>query len=422
MSASVSASGSPFKRPRRNVRTVGRGLRACIPASGDGGEDPSFEAPRLGFDDPRDPGQDGSTMRTAPRRPLPARRNGFLGRRARRRLDREDDLGQAHARRGRPEEQRQGERLGRRHARREDGQGLLDDLGEGHHDAVLGARPSRRRGQERPSRDPARRQVVEDRVVWTRRRSRSQPWQPRPSPTTSTCTLARTSTAPFAASSIWAPDAVRTRRTAAIALTLLGAVVLLAGCGGKEAESDATSATTAKPITTPKPNRIKVVSATLTAPRRSRRAPPAQTAPRRSRSTCAPAGRAGRSPSAGSTSRSRRTSTRARAGKVGEVVIPLGDTFSRKGCVLSVPRALRAVAAAPGRLLRRRAHDEVHPGRRARPAPRAPPPDAALRPGAGLRDARSRFEIPPACFLAFRQVCRTLPGRSEVGWPSLSHS
>jgi hypothetical protein len=35
------------------------------------------------------------------------------------------------------------------------------------------------------------------------------------------------------------------------------------------------------------------------------------------------------------------------SGKLGDVVIPLGDTFSRKGCVLSGRRALRAVAVAP---------------------------------------------------------------------------
>jgi hypothetical protein len=35
------------------------------------------------------------------------------------------------------------------------------------------------------------------------------------------------------------------------------------------------------------------------------------------------------------------------SGKLGDVVIPLGDTFSRKGCVLSGRRALHAVAVDP---------------------------------------------------------------------------
>jgi hypothetical protein len=140
---------------------------------------------------------------------------------------------------------------------------------------------------------------------------------------------------------------VRTRRTVAIALTLLGAVVLLAGCGGKDEQSDATSTTTVKPVTKSKPNRMKIVSATL------------------SGSTASPKGPAG----AGGSARVTLNLTSGRAcwaltvrgtdkplsahvhlgtpGKVGEVVIPLGDTFSRKGCVLSVPRALRAVAGAP---------------------------------------------------------------------------
>ena len=138
---------------------------------------------------------------------------------------------------------------------------------------------------------------------------------------------------------------MRTRRTVAIALTLLGAVVLLAGCGGKQEESaDATSTTTAKPVPKPKPNRTKVVSATL------------------SGSAASPKGPAG----AGGTARITLNLASGRAcwtltvrgtdkpvsahvhlgtsGKVGEVVIPLGDTFSRRGCVLSPPHALRAVA------------------------------------------------------------------------------
>jgi hypothetical protein len=36
------------------------------------------------------------------------------------------------------------------------------------------------------------------------------------------------------------------------------------------------------------------------------------------------------------------------AGEIGDVVIPLGDRYARRGCVLSVRKALREVLAAPG--------------------------------------------------------------------------
>jgi hypothetical protein len=36
------------------------------------------------------------------------------------------------------------------------------------------------------------------------------------------------------------------------------------------------------------------------------------------------------------------------AGENGDVVIPLGDTFVRRGCVLTGQKVLREVAASPG--------------------------------------------------------------------------
>jgi CHRD domain len=139
---------------------------------------------------------------------------------------------------------------------------------------------------------------------------------------------------------------VRTRRTAAIALTLLGAVVLLAGCG-KDEESDATSTTTAKPVTKPKPNRIKVVSATLSGPASIPKGPAGARGSARITLNLS-SGRACWSLTVSGTDKPLSAHVHLGApGKVGEVVIPLGDTFSRRGCVLSVPRALRVVAGAP---------------------------------------------------------------------------
>ena len=136
-------------------------------------------------------------------------------------------------------------------------------------------------------------------------------------------------------------------RSALLGLVALGAVVLAAGCGG--GSDGGSSSTEAAATTTQKPRRIAILSAKLS-----------------SRETV-PKGPAGASGSATITlnMRSGRACWRLTVrgvdrpvsahvhsgppGKLGAVVIPLGDRYSAKGCVLSGPRALREVAAAPSR-------------------------------------------------------------------------
>ena len=108
-------------------------------------------------------------------------------------------------------------------------------------------------------------------------------------------------------------------------------------------------------------------------------------------------------------------------GKVGQVVIPLGDRFSRKGCVLSVPRALRLVAAAPTDY-----YVDVHTTKFLDGAVRG-----QLRGASGLTPDTGRLaprvtrgpgpKTHPRRFLRFRGVCRTLTGRFRQR-PLLSHS
>ena len=137
-------------------------------------------------------------------------------------------------------------------------------------------------------------------------------------------------------------------RLVALALIAMGLVVLAAGCGGEEGGEEAT--TSARPATStstkPAVNPVKVVSARL------------------SGGAAVPKGAATGEGSATITlnTRSGRACWQLRVkgidkplsahihegpvGEVGQVVVPLGDRFARKGCVLSAPRALRQVAAA----------------------------------------------------------------------------
>jgi hypothetical protein len=130
---------------------------------------------------------------------------------------------------------------------------------------------------------------------------------------------------------------------------VLAAVVLAAGCGGdgggdESAARTETAPTPAKPKPKPKPS---VFAATLTA---------AASVPK------GPKGGAGTARitfKLGSGEACWRISVRGvgkavsahvhagRPGKVGDVVIPLGDRFARTGCVLTGTRVLREVARNP---------------------------------------------------------------------------
>ena len=145
-------------------------------------------------------------------------------------------------------------------------------------------------------------------------------------------------------------------RTVVLGLAALGAVVLAAGCGGGGGGSSSTeAAATTTTAQQPKPRRITVFTAKLT----SREA--------------IPKGPSGASGSATITLNMRSgracwqltvrgvdkpVSAHVHAGlpgQLGAVVIPLGDRYAARGCVLSPLRALREVAAGP-----RRYYVDVH--------------------------------------------------------------
>jgi len=134
---------------------------------------------------------------------------------------------------------------------------------------------------------------------------------------------------------------------AALVLTALGLAVLAAGCGGGGGKSNDEATPTTSPTTTAKAAKTTVVKASM------------------SGQASIPKGPAGATGTARITL-NQNTATACwqltvrgvdvpvsahihlgKPGEVGEVIIPLGDRFSRKGCVLSNPRAVRAVAKSP---------------------------------------------------------------------------
>jgi hypothetical protein len=130
---------------------------------------------------------------------------------------------------------------------------------------------------------------------------------------------------------------------AAVALTVLGSAVLATGCGGGKKESKETTSTT----TAPTVNRIRILAGTMSGagiPEVPKGAGGTATV-----TLNLGTGRACWTLSVRGVDKPVSAHVHQGAsGAAGPVVIPLGDTFSRKGCVLSNQRALRAVAAAPG--------------------------------------------------------------------------
>jgi len=136
-------------------------------------------------------------------------------------------------------------------------------------------------------------------------------------------------------------------RLVALALIAAGLGLLTAGCGGGGDDEKATTSAKTTGSTTPTANPVRVISATLSG---AAAVPKGATAGRGS-ATITLNTRTGRACWRLSVSGVDKPLSahihQGPVGKVGQVVIPLGDRFSRKGCVLSFPRALRLVAAAP---------------------------------------------------------------------------
>jgi hypothetical protein len=143
-------------------------------------------------------------------------------------------------------------------------------------------------------------------------------------------------------------------RHVALALIAVGLGLLAPGCGGGGDGGDdeaTTSAKTSASTTTQRPavHPVKVISATLS----GAAAIPKGDAAGKGSATITLNTRSGRAcwrlTVSGIDKPLSAHIHQGAVGKVGQVVIPLGDTFSRRGCVLSGPRALRLVAAAPTR-------------------------------------------------------------------------
>jgi hypothetical protein len=141
---------------------------------------------------------------------------------------------------------------------------------------------------------------------------------------------------------------------AALALSAIGAVLLAAGCGGGGNDGETTGSGTTKAAPAPTASttaekRVAVVTAELTSEAVTPNGPKGG----RGSATITFNMRSGRAcwllMVTGIDAPLSAHVHRGLAGKLGEVVIPLGDRSSRKGCVLSTRLALRAVALAPGR-------------------------------------------------------------------------
>lgn len=136
-------------------------------------------------------------------------------------------------------------------------------------------------------------------------------------------------------------------RLVACALIAVALGLLATGCGGGGGDDEATTSPKTTGSTIPAANAVKVISATLS----GTAAVPKGASAGRGTATVTLNTRSGRAcwrlTVSGIDKPLSAHIHQGPVGKVGQVVIPLGDRFSRKGCVLSVPRVLRRVAAAP---------------------------------------------------------------------------
>jgi hypothetical protein len=129
------------------------------------------------------------------------------------------------------------------------------------------------------------------------------------------------------------------RSTAPILSAALAAAALLAGCGGGKTDTGASTTTPASSVTT--------VTARLTGAAALPKGPPSA-AGTASITLNPKAGKACWKLSVSGIDEPLSAHIHeAAVGKLGPVVIPLGDTFSERGCVLAPRRALKAVAATP---------------------------------------------------------------------------
>jgi hypothetical protein len=143
-------------------------------------------------------------------------------------------------------------------------------------------------------------------------------------------------------------------RLVALALIAIGLVVLAASCGGGGGDEGGDEATTSGQPTTSTPtkpggNTVKVVSETLS----GGAAVPKGAAAGKGSATITLNTRSGRAcwrlTVAGIDRPLSAHVHEGPVGEVGQVVVPLGDRFARRGCVLSAPRVLRLIAAAPSK-------------------------------------------------------------------------
>jgi hypothetical protein len=150
---------------------------------------------------------------------------------------------------------------------------------------------------------------------------------------------------------------MRLVRSAILLAALVAATATLAGCGGGDDEGTTTAAATSAPAQTETSDEHEeqtdtgppvLVTATLTAANAVPKGPAGASGTARL-TLDVDTGEACWTIAVKGLDRSLSAHVHeAPPGKVGPVVIPLGDRFSRKGCVLSSSRALREVAAEPG--------------------------------------------------------------------------
>jgi hypothetical protein len=134
---------------------------------------------------------------------------------------------------------------------------------------------------------------------------------------------------------------------AALALAALGVVVLAAGCGGGGAKSDEAATPTTSPTTTAKARQVTVVKASMSGQASIPKGPPGATGTARITLNPNTATACWQLTVRGVDVPVSAHIHQGKPGEVGEVIIPLGDRFSRKGCVLSNARAVGAVAKSP---------------------------------------------------------------------------
>jgi hypothetical protein len=136
---------------------------------------------------------------------------------------------------------------------------------------------------------------------------------------------------------------------AALALTALGVAVLAAGCGGGGGggKGDDEATPTTSPTTTAKAVKATVVKARMSGQASVPKGPAGATGTARITLNPSTATACWQLTVRGVDVPVSAHIHQGKPGEVGEVIIPLGDRFSRKGCVLSNPRAVGAVARSP---------------------------------------------------------------------------